>query len=186
MLDDLLKLKNRLGLIRADSCKGDICLQLTVNIPGNNKLVYPAQQLFDEGQTLLSDYLNKKTISHDLLWLKEGPPFLVAIYKIDYPADKLKILLLKKELTSRLGPYLDYDVYNKDGKKLYRKDFDFHARKCIICDNPAYLCAFKQKHNAKDLIQKIEEGFMAFIQNKRSVGVNRRCSRREETTGAWK
>ena len=51
---------------------------------------------------------------------------------------------------------LDIDVMDKDGT-VSRKELGLDARKCLICDDDAKVCARSQKHSMEELVARVDE-----------------------------
>ena len=51
---------------------------------------------------------------------------------------------------------LDIDVMDKDGA-VSRCELGLDARKCLICDEDAKVCARSQKHSMEELLAKVKE-----------------------------
>ncbi|WP_413283217.1 citrate lyase holo-[acyl-carrier protein] synthase [Vibrio sp. MA40-2] len=70
-------------------------------------------------------------------------------------ASQLKKLMMNIENHHRLGQLLDINVMNSEGKTLSRGSCELSARKCIICDKIAPVCAKNHRHSIKELDEKI-------------------------------
>ncbi|MDV7103418.1 citrate lyase holo-[acyl-carrier protein] synthase [Vibrio sp. TH_r3] len=70
-------------------------------------------------------------------------------------ASELKKLMMNIESQHYLGQLLDINVMNSEGKTLSRGSCELSARKCIICDQIAPVCAKNHRHSNKELDKQI-------------------------------
>ena len=67
-----------------------------------------------------------------------------------------KYLAVIIESISPKARLLDIDVMDKDGA-VSRGELGLDARKCLICDEDAKVCARSQKHSMEELLAKVKE-----------------------------
>jgi holo-ACP synthase len=67
-----------------------------------------------------------------------------------------KYLAVIIESISPKARLLDIDVMDKDGA-VSRRELGLDARKCLICDEDAKVCARSQKHSMEELLAKVKE-----------------------------
>ncbi len=83
------------------------------------------------------------------------------VIALDVPAHEVKQATLALEESHPLGRLWDIDVLDASGSILSRRDFNLPARRCLICQQPANLCAREQKHSTAQLQSKMEVMFYA-------------------------
>lgn len=131
-------------------------ISFTVVAPGPVKDSELTRRIFNHGLRALrqiaeqSAWEIKKQIS---LALPTGPEGLLAI---DAPAYQVKRMAMELEQTHPLGRLWDIDVLEPHGKILSRSDFELPPRNCLICKQPATVCAREQTHPLADLIAHME------------------------------
>jgi len=128
-----------------------------LNIPGAVKNGEMFKEIFEEGKKELLEQLT----SHKL-----EPRFEKTIYKITgaesfaaISADALKIKSVTTEVeeTHPLGRIFDMDVINSSGRQIKRSAVGLEKRRCLLCENDAFICARSGKHSIEQLLSKIEE-----------------------------
>ena len=53
-----------------------------------------------------------------------------------------------------LGRLFDIDVIQTDGMKISRTDLGFSTRKCLICNQEAFVCSRARTHSVKELLEQ--------------------------------
>lgn len=71
-------------------------------------------------------------------------------------ATQLKQRLCQIEDGEPLGRLLDIDVIGPDGEKLERTALGLPARRCLLCDRPAPVCARSRAHGAQELFDRAQ------------------------------
>ena len=140
----LKKLKSNQSLINAK-----------LNIPGPIKNNAYLIQVFRSG---LKRFLQESKVDYQLIWdVATGPEaFLI----LNESAKDSKQAAIEFEDNDDLGRLFDIDVLTEDDgvpHPLSRKDFHQVERKCIMCDQPAKVCARSRKHSVKEMQNYIDE-----------------------------
>ena len=78
-------------------------------------------------------------------------------YIVDAQAELLKQRTVQIEDCAQVARLFDMDVLDATGKKLERTELGYPARKCLICDQPAYMCGRSRAHNVEQLQSKTTE-----------------------------
>ena len=84
----------------------------------------------------------------------EGPIFL-GVLNTDSLA--LKKITISIEENHPLGRLFDFDVWENSTHQLSRRELGYGYRKCLICEDSAFLCRRSGKHSIEDLITKINK-----------------------------
>ena len=82
---------------------------------------------------------------------KTGPEAMLCV-RADARAIKRRLCAL--EDGEALGRLLDIDVIAPDGGKISRTEIGLPARRCLLCGNPAPVCARSRAHSADALFEK--------------------------------
>ena len=132
-----------------------ICYKL--NVPGPVKTNDMILNLFHAGLKAWLEGVN----SHSLTLLEEkqlnektGPEYFAAIM-----GDPLEIkkMTAKIEETHPLGRLFDFDVMDQHLTAYGRTEIGFEPRKCLICDENAFVCGRSRAHELSELTEKISE-----------------------------
>lgn len=70
---------------------------------------------------------------------------------------EIKKLMMEVEEESLGGRLLDLDVYDKDFSQISRSSLGLPERKCIICGKTARTCIKEERHDLKELEDKVRE-----------------------------
>ena len=80
-----------------------------------------------------------------------------ALFCLPISADMLKQAMIKLEDSSRLARLWDLDVIDVSGKSLNRTDYGYSARPCLLCEQPAKVCARARSHSLTDIDAEIQQ-----------------------------
>ncbi|SHJ05659.1 holo-ACP synthase [Malonomonas rubra DSM 5091] len=133
-------------------------IQLSLNIPGPDKVPPGAERLFGWGLRQVLELLplvESCSHGHDKL----GP---WALLGTGQNASQMKRQAVALEKATAAGRLLDIDVYDHRGRQLGRRELGLPARSCLICDCPAVDCMREQRHSEKQLKVKIDELLSTF------------------------
>ena len=128
-------------------------VQLSLNIPGPDKVPPGAERLFSWGLRQVLELLplvESCSHGHDKL----GPWALLGTCQ---NARQMKRQAVALEKATAAGRLLDIDVYDHHGRQLGRKELDLPPRNCLICMCPAVDCMREQRHSPKELKVQIDE-----------------------------
>ncbi|MBR7063988.1 MAG: citrate lyase holo-[Treponema sp.] len=128
---------------------------LTLNIPGEKKVSPLYEKAFEAGVNDLKILCSEKfkikffCVQNDFT----GYNFFMSVAE-----DAVAIKKITTEFEERhfLGRIFDIDVIDVNGKKISREELGFPKRKCLICENDAFVCARSRAHSVKCLTDKIE------------------------------
>lgn len=133
--------------------QGGALVYFTLNIPGPVKISPRIRLAFCEGKARISQTLDGICTVHlhdercaptgyEAWWLVEGNSF------------SLKRAMCNVEDMPLLGRLWDIDVLTPDGK-ISRQELSVSGRKCLICDQNAFICARSRAHTVNDMLQEI-------------------------------
>lgn len=154
--DQLLEARQQRALLRKSLRHQIPCLQITMNVPGSNKKIWPIENVFFISLTLLQEFMQKQGRTLMLLHIEREPENL-AILSAGNNAKELKILALEFEKNFILSPLLDIDVFSENDQKLFRQSFGYPPRRCFVCLGAAKVCAAKQTHTYSQIYEVILE-----------------------------
>lgn len=124
----------------------------TMNIAGPVKNSDLIQEGFLLGHTMLLAQLQSLTILH---WehhlLDTG---CEGYYAVDADPLTVKRLTAQIEDSMPVARLFDMDVLDATGKKLERESLGLSARRCLLCNNPVYLCSSRRAHSVEQLQQE--------------------------------
>ena len=134
------------------TCFGKPIICFTMNIAGPEKYSNDILWGFRLGNQWLKAQLADLSILH-----YEGqilPTGCEGYYVVDAQAELLKQRTVQIEDSAPVARLFDMDVLDSDGRKLERTDFAFPQRKCLLCDQPAYICGRSRTHSIEALQTK--------------------------------
>lgn len=134
-------------------------LCFTMNIPGPVKFDRDVSIGFHLGNWLLKESLKGRKILH--YEANTAVTGCEAFYAVDMPAKELKKLAVELEEIDPIGRLFDMDVLTPDGQKISREELGYSRRKCLLCDQEAYVCAGRRTHSADQL--RRQAGFYLYI-----------------------
>lgn len=120
----------------------DVCINLSVNGPGNSKYSPEAKLLIIYFDKLITFNYTKRIVSNTL----KGPQ--ITYYINSQSALDIKNEMIKLEDNHPLGRFVDIDVFEKNNPKSLRRS---QLRKCFLCNNPAFVCQRKETHSKNEL-----------------------------------
>lgn len=139
-------------------------LQVTMNIPGPDKKLAAAYELFDFCVKALKEALASAAypvLTLERMDLMIGP---VAYLQVGAEAAALKQLCLSLEHKHPLSAYWDMDVYTPSGRAVGRRELGAPSRRCYLCSEPAKVCGALGRHPADDLLRRLTADLAAFRQ----------------------
>ncbi|MGI6787038.1 MAG: triphosphoribosyl-dephospho-CoA synthase [Acholeplasmataceae bacterium] len=120
----------------------DVCINLSVNGPGESKYSHEAKLLvlyFDK-------LINYKYVKKEINNLGQG--LQITYYINGLSAQEVKAEMIKLEDNHPLGRFVDIDVFEKNNRVSLSRN---SLRKCYLCDKPAFVCQRNQEHELIDL-----------------------------------
>ena len=129
-------------------------ISFTLNIVGPVKVFPLALRTFHEGIRLIetqchawkipiiATYATTSHTGHEYFWAVDGDARFI----------KENLCLLEDSVA--LGRLFDIDVIQTDGMKISRTDLGFSTRKCLICNQEAFVCSRARTHSVKELLEQ--------------------------------
>ena len=139
-------------------------LVLRANYPGEDKNNFVPKYILEILKDELIDIFNSDTIFSKKLESIEGPTY---IYSIKASGKEIKKIAMLVEENHSLGRCVDIDVFDSNGYAFSRKDFGGEKRKCLLCDDMAFVCARKQTHTQKEVQNIIEMKLKKYLENEK-------------------
>ena len=140
-------------------------LSMTLNLPGPVKRTPLSSFFFDsqlEKLTRLLRGLGARIEAREVRGQDQGDEAILAVRGLTAAALKdLAVTLESEEEASRL---LDLDVLTPEGDFLKRTDRGLAARRCLLCDQAAFLCSSRQAHPLQALEEKVEGLLLAYAE----------------------
>lgn len=133
--------------------EGLVCLTLTLNVPGPRKRSPLIDAFLAFARTLLEERLQAAGLT--VLWreeLQEVAGEAVFWGLSGKSAAQIKALTMAIEAEEPYGRLLDLDVEDENGQKCSREQ----PRRCLLCEQPAFICASRRLHSVADLVQAVE------------------------------
>lgn len=125
---------------------------LCMNIAGAIKRTENIERAFSWGLRNVKAVLAPcETLFDAAIHEKTGPEAMLCV-RAD--ARSIKRRLCALEDGEALGRLLDIDVIAPDGGKISRTEIGLPARRCLLCGNPAPVCARSRAHSADALFEK--------------------------------
>ncbi len=145
--------------------KTTICLK--VNYPGADKKTEISENLFKMGISVFENLVKENGL--ELLFQKEVTAeaeyeFFAVIN--DSNSLEIKKLLIELEDNHSLGRLWDFDIYDPKGNLIKRTALNCGNRKCFLCANDANFCKKNKTHSTEQLLEKIEELYKLYSDNK--------------------
>ena len=128
---------------------------LTMNIAGPVKTTPEIERAFDWGWNAVCEIAAPRgALFEASVRPHTGPEGALCVMA---DARELKRRLCQLEDGEPLGRLLDVDVIGPDGAKLERTSLGLPARRCLLCDKPAPVCARSRTHSAQELFDRAQE-----------------------------
>ncbi|MBB6478505.1 citrate lyase holo-[acyl-carrier protein] synthase [Spirochaeta isovalerica] len=129
------------------------CLSYTLNIPGSVKDSAAFRAAFRKGLDQLNIAVGNRILYAYIRFLRTGPE---AFFSIELAPEELKKRTVEIEESHPCGRLFDMDVLAVRGNPVSREELGLPRRKCLICDNPAPLCARNRTHSLGELLERID------------------------------
>lgn len=128
------------------------CISFSLNIPGAVKDSPLYRRIHTAGLAALETQFHSAIVYINTYHSVTGPESYLVIQD---SAVHVKNTTVEIEDSHPLGRIFDMDVIDTEGLSISRRDFGLHPRRCLICDEPAAVCARSRKHSINELLQKI-------------------------------
>ncbi len=134
-------------------------LTVRTNYPGENKKEVIANEIADIMAQEIEILFEKKIIHNEIIDKLEGKIYLFIIK--DNP-ENIKLQTIKLEENHILGRCVDIDVYDEKGSGMSRQQFGLGKRKCMLCDELAFICGRTMKHSHSEIKEHITKKYILF------------------------
>lgn len=64
--------------------------------------------------------------------------------------------MIEAEQQFAVGRLWDFDVFTAQGQLLSRQQLGVTERRCLVCDQPAKVCARQRTHSLSEILNQIE------------------------------
>lgn len=129
-------------------------VSFTLNIPGKIKVFPLAVKAFQEGIRLIELQLRAFHIPALCEHTVKRDTGYEAYWAVDGEENLIKEILCFLEETITLGRVFDIDVIGREGKKVSREELGFSARRCLLCDQEAFVCGRARSHSVEELLKR--------------------------------
>lgn len=134
-------------------------LTVRTNYPGENKRELIADNIAQIISSEIEIIFNKKIIHKDIIENLEGKIYL---FIIDDNPKNIKLESISLEENHILGRCVDIDVYDIDGNGLSRSLFNLGKRKCMLCNELAFICGRTMKHSHSEIKEFITNQYIKY------------------------
>lgn len=162
-LDEFLNKREERVEFQKEMCQrnNSSLLVLRANYPGENKNNFFSLSILKEIRKEILSIFNRDIIEENSFKSLEGDTF---IFSIDLKADFIKKIAMEIEDSHILGRCVDIDVFDSNYIGISRVDLGKEKRKCLICNEMAFICARLQNHSLEALKNSIEEKYNTFLE----------------------
>lgn len=144
---------------------GNTLVSFKLNIPGPVKYNPLIKSIFDEGLEEFRKaikYINCQIIIEEVSYNNSGPEYFGIIAK---DAKELKAITVEIEDKHPLGRIYDFDLWEGMEHQLSREEMGMVPRKCLLCQEDAFICSRSRNHSLEELISRIEEMTLDYFKN---------------------
>lgn len=142
-------------------------IQISPNIPGADKKVFPAKELHLAGVRAVQKMIVQEAVSLVAHQEVGDWPFCLSFFVVTANPNLLKGKCLDIEESHPLGRFWDMDVYQYNGRKVTREMMGRSERRCFLCSNPAKVCSFQMRHSHRELLAFIQGEYIREMTNER-------------------
>lgn len=127
-------------------------ISFTLNIVGAIKVFPLSKKAYSEGVKMIKNYCKASGIN--ILHCQEilEHTGYECLFVVSSNAIKTKSIISKIETSSSLGRLFDIDVIDTNGQKISRSQINLPERKCLLCDNQAFVCSRSRAHSVDDIL----------------------------------
>lgn len=132
-------------------------ISLTLVTPGPSKNHARYQNVMGVALRTADHWLRKNrwsVIDRAVRFPATGPE---ALWCVAHPAVEIKAQLATLEQSHPLGRLWDFDVICPQAGPVGRQSLNQHARRCLVCDQPALVCIHSRRHSATELLNAVEK-----------------------------
>ncbi|WP_034328783.1 citrate lyase holo-[acyl-carrier protein] synthase [Alkaliphilus transvaalensis] len=142
---------------------GTPLVSFTLNIPGPEKNSPNYKLIHEIGVSLLLNALAKAEIEVVYFEIKERASGTEGFFCIKGDSLTIKKTTVLIEEGHYLGRIFDFDVLNKEGRAISRRDIGLNERKCFLCESPANFCRRNHTHTLDELLKGLNQLIEDFI-----------------------
>ncbi|MNG89634.1 Apo-citrate lyase phosphoribosyl-dephospho-CoA transferase [compost metagenome] len=131
-------------------------LVLTLVVPGARKDSALTRNIFNLGWQALQQLRREqgwRCLQAETLALATGCEGFLALQA---DARRVKDCAMQLEVQQPIGRLWDIDVLDAQGRILSRRDLGLAERRCLLCGQPAKVCARQRRHGSEQLLQQME------------------------------
>ncbi|WON78407.1 citrate lyase holo-[acyl-carrier protein] synthase [Serratia sp. UGAL515B_01] len=131
-------------------------LVLTLVVPGAVKDSQLTRQVFNLGWQALRHMYRQQgwlCLQEEVLALPTGGEGYMSLQA---EARRVKELAIELEIRKPIGRLWDIDVLTPQGHILSRREIGLPERGCLLCNQPAKLCARQRSHSTEQLLDEME------------------------------
>ena len=144
-------------------------VSFTLNIPGPVKVFPFTQWLFELGDRLLVKAVEEEKGEVLDRRKNKANTGYEGFYSLSLPPGKVKEILTLAEEHHPLGRMFDFDVLDRQGRKISRQELGFDERKCLLCREPAFICSRSRRHSAGEVLAREIEMMESFYIERMSL-----------------
>ncbi|MBF1995197.1 citrate lyase holo-[acyl-carrier protein] synthase [Serratia symbiotica] len=133
-----------------------ILLVLTLVVPGSVKDNALTRRIFNLGWQALCQRLSEQgwpCLQAAILALPTGCEGYLALQA---DAWRVKDCAIQLEMRQPIGRLWDIDVLTREGRILSRRNRGLPERRCLLCRQPAKVCARQRRHASPQLLNEME------------------------------
>ena len=148
-----------------------ICFTMNIAGPVKN------DDLISEGFRLGAELLKAQLAGEGIHLLYTQERFLhtgcEGFYVADAQPRRLKELMVAIEDDAPVGRLFDMDVLDVSGQKQERQELGLHGRRCLLCSEPAMVCARSRAHRVEELQNRTRELLLDAVRQRDSRHIAR-------------
>lgn len=134
---------------------GTTLISFSLNIPGIVKNSSLFTKVHDYGIKKLEEDLDRYKLNVVYKTINNSPAGNVAYFCVDEDAINIKKICVDLEERNEIGRLFDFDVFDRIGKQLTRKQMGLNERKCLLCEEKAIICSRSKKHSIDELTSRV-------------------------------
>ncbi len=131
-------------------------LVLRANYPGEDKNNFIPKAIVETIKKEILEIFNTDILTTEHISSIEGPTY---IFSIDCLGLELKRIAMSLEENHTLGRCVDIDIFDENGYAFSRTDLGGEKRKCLICNNMAFICGRTGAHSHRELQDIIQQKY---------------------------
>ena len=122
-------------------------VSLSINTPSSIKLSHESLVIYEIAHERIFQLLCQESFTCKDFYPFISPTGAETLFTCKGDAKTFKMLTCKLENEHPLGRLMDIDVFDEEGVLLSRSMLHLPKRRCLLCDEEAFLCARVQKHS---------------------------------------